>query len=116
MINYLINTESLFDFLAIVGFPILNIDFVEYIVDGLGHSTNPPPLPYIFYHPQLYDLLICDVHFQKKPSSISPPIVAMVVTRSPQSLSLSKSSSKCKLYGHNNHGRSHGNGGQYTPR
>lgn len=51
MINYLINTESLFDFLAIVGFPILNIDFVEYIINGLGQRTNPPSLPYIFYHP-----------------------------------------------------------------
>lgn len=36
LVDYLIDVKPIFDLLAIVRFPILDIDFVEYIIDGLG--------------------------------------------------------------------------------
>lgn len=36
MADYLINAKFIFDLLTTVGFPILDFDFVEYVVNGLG--------------------------------------------------------------------------------
>lgn len=36
MVDYLIDTKFIFDSFATIYFPILDVDFVEYVIDGLG--------------------------------------------------------------------------------
>lgn len=69
MIDYLIDAKFIFDSLAIVGFPILDVDFVEYVINGLGPKYQSFIISFLF-HPsitfdELYDFLLRKGHFHK---------------------------------------------------
>lgn len=66
MANYLIDAKSIFDSLITTSFPILDVDFVEYIVDGLG-LENQSFITSLHFQPftifeELYDFLIYEEH------------------------------------------------------
>lgn len=74
----------MFDSLFIVGFPILGVDFVEYVIDGLDPKyqffiTSLHFRPSTIFN-ELYDLLIHKKHLQKKLVDMSCLIVAMIAT------------------------------------
>lgn len=84
MVDYLIDAKSIFDLFVTVGFPILNSDFVQYVIDGLGLEYQSF-ITLLHFHSstifdKLYDLLICKKHLQKKHSGMSTLVVIIVAT------------------------------------
>lgn len=122
MADYLIDTKSIFSSLVIIGFPISNTNFVEYVVNGLGLEYQYFIIS-LYFLPStifdvLYDFLLHEEYLKNKHSGMSTPIVAMATTRaSLQSSGLSKHFGKRNFHGKNKsgHSRGHGNGGPSTP-
>lgn len=70
MTDYLINAKSIFHSLVTTGFPIMDVDFVEYVVDGLGLEYQSFIISLHFHlsitFNELYDLFIREEHLEKK--------------------------------------------------
>ncbi|XP_031252032.1 uncharacterized protein LOC116109937 [Pistacia vera] len=115
MIDYLIDAKSVFDSLSTASFPVLESNFVEYNVDGLGPKyqgfiTALHLRPSTTFD-ELFDLLVYEERLEQKNSSLSAEAVPMAANRT--SLQSSGFSSNRRNYHSRNRGnRGGGRGGQ----